>query len=47
MTEAERFFVQRRQDPAYERAFQRAWRGQDPELSALRHPVRRLLEWIS
>lgn len=35
------FFAERRTNPAYDRSYQRAWRGLDPELSAWRHPIRR------
>jgi hypothetical protein len=42
MTNAERYFADRRTNPAYERAYQRAWQGLDPELTTWRQLVRRL-----
>lgn len=42
LTGAERYFAERRQNPAYERAYQRAWRGLDPRARLWR----RCVHWV-
>lgn len=42
LTGAERYFAERRQNPAYERAYQRAWRGLDPDA----RPWQQFLRWV-
>lgn len=42
LTGAERYFAERRQNPAYEHAWLQAWKGLDPNPEARR----RFLDWF-